>query len=110
MKVKTYILTHDFSTALAAHSEPPCLSLYQPTHAATGRIQKDDLSQRPADIGVPVSHDATGKLQLTDLGDPEVDDVLDDLGELVLSKGGKVVVVPSEQMPTKTGAAATCRF
>lgn len=53
---------------------------------------------------------ATGKLQLTGLGDPEVDDVLDDLDELVLSKGGKVVVVPSEQMPTKTGAAATCRY
>ncbi len=53
---------------------------------------------------------ATGKLQLANLSHPEVDDVLDDLGELVLSKGGKVVVVPSERMPTKTGAAATCRF
>jgi hypothetical protein len=53
---------------------------------------------------------ATGKLKLTHLGHPEVDDVLDDLGELVSNKGGKVVVVPSEQMPTKTGAAATCRF
>ncbi len=53
---------------------------------------------------------AAGKLQLTDLSHPEVDDVLDDLGELVLSKGGKVVVVPSAQMPTKTGAAATCRY
>ena len=47
---------------------------------------------------------------MTDLGHPEVDDVLDNLGELVLSKGGKVVVVPSERMPTKTGAAATCRY
>ncbi len=53
---------------------------------------------------------ATGKLQLTDLSHPEVDDLLDDLGELVLSKGGKVGVVPSAQMPTKTGAAATCRY
>lgn len=52
---------------------------------------------------------ATGKLQSTDLSHPEVDDVLDDLGELMLSKGGEVVVVPSERMPTKTGAAATCR-
>jgi len=78
--------------------------------AATGKLELTDLSQRPADIGVPVSHDATGKLKLTHLGDPEVHDVLDDLGELVLSKGGKVVVIPSEQMPTKTGAAATCRY
>jgi hypothetical protein len=53
---------------------------------------------------------ATGKLQLTDLSHPEGDDLLDDLGEIVASKGGRVVVIPSEQMPTKTGAAATCRF
>ena len=53
---------------------------------------------------------AIGKIQWSDLSHPEVDDVLDDLGELVLSKGGKMVVVPPERMPTKTGAAATCRF
>ncbi len=53
---------------------------------------------------------ATGKIQMGDLGHPELDDLLDDLGELVLKKGGKVVVVPSEHIPTKTGAAATCRF
>jgi len=53
---------------------------------------------------------ATGKLQLSDLSHPEVDDLLDDLGEMVVSKGGQVVVVQSEKMPTKTGAAATCRF
>jgi hypothetical protein len=53
---------------------------------------------------------ATGELQFTDLNHPAVDDLLDDLGELVLSKGGKMVVVPSERMPTKTGAAATCRY
>ncbi len=78
--------------------------------AATGKLQLTDLSQRPTDIGMPVSHDATGKLKVTHLGDPELDDVLDDLGELVLSNGGQVVVIPSEQMPTKTGAAAICRF
>ena len=78
--------------------------------AATGKLQLTDLSHRPANTGRPVSHDATGKLKVAHLGDPEVDDVLDDLGELVLSKGGNVVVVPPEQMPTKTGAAATCRY
>ncbi len=51
-----------------------------------------------------------GRIQKDDLSHPELDDLLDDLGELVLNKGGKVVVVPSEQMPTKTGAAATCRY
>ncbi len=53
---------------------------------------------------------ATGRIQEDDLSHPELDDLLDDLGELVTSKGGQVVVIPSEQMPTKTGAAATCRF
>jgi hypothetical protein len=53
---------------------------------------------------------ATGRIQLDELSHPELDDLLDDLGELVLKKGGKVVVVPFEHMPTKTGAAATCRF
>jgi hypothetical protein len=53
---------------------------------------------------------ATGRIQLDDLGHPELDDLLDDLGEWVLKKGGRVVVVPSEHMPTATGAAAVCRF
>jgi hypothetical protein len=39
-----------------------------------------------------------------------VDDLLDDLGELVLTKSGQVVVVPAEMMPSTTGAAAIFRF
>jgi hypothetical protein len=42
--------------------------------------------------------------------DPHIDDMLDDLAELVLSKGGEVVVVPRERMPTDSGLAATYRF
>jgi len=53
---------------------------------------------------------ATGQVEFKDLSHPEVDDLLDDLGELVLKTGGRVVVVPADRMPTKTGAAATCRF
>jgi hypothetical protein len=53
---------------------------------------------------------ATRKLQLTDLSHPEVDDVFVDLGELVLSKGGHVAVVPSDQMLAKPGAATKRRF
>lgn len=44
------------------------------------------------------------------LAHPEVDDVLDDLAELVLTTGGEVVVVPSERMPSNTGVAAVFRF
>jgi hypothetical protein len=32
--------------------------------------------------------------------------LLDELGELVLSKGGEVLVVPSGDMPSQTGLAA----
>ncbi len=64
-----------------------------------------------ADRQIPGRIDAdTGELQDADLSDPKVDDLLDDLGELVVAMGGTVFVVRSEQMPTDTGAAATCRF
>ena len=35
---------------------------------------------------------ATGRITYGDLPHPETDDPLDDLGELVLSKGGKIVI------------------
>lgn len=63
-----------------------------------------------ADRQVPGRMDAaTGRIELDDLADPEVDDLLDDLGELVLKMRGQVVVVPSERMPTRTGIAAIYR-
>jgi len=64
-----------------------------------------------ADREIPGRIDqATGHVQFDDLGRPEVDDVLDDLGELVLKHGGEIVVVPAERMPTRMGVAATYRF
>ena len=60
---------------------------------------------------VPGRIDATtGDVVYDDLADPEVDDVLDDLGTLTLRMGGQVVVVPAESMPTETGAAAIYRY
>lgn len=53
---------------------------------------------------------ATGDIEFDDLAHPEVDDVLDDLGMLALKMGGKVVIVPTERMPTKTGIAAIYRY
>jgi hypothetical protein len=53
---------------------------------------------------------ASGRIEPDDLAHPEVDDVLDDLGELVLQKGGQMLVVPAERMPTQTGIAAIYRF
>ena len=64
-----------------------------------------------ADREVPGRIDAaTGDIEFEDLADPEVDEVLDDLGELTLKMGGQVVIVPTERMPTKTGIAAIYRY
>jgi len=52
----------------------------------------------------------TGALQPAAIVDPDVDDMLDDLAELVMGKGGEVVIVPLERMPTTSGLAAIYRF
>ncbi len=52
----------------------------------------------------------TGKVELANPSDPHVDDLLDDLAELVADKGGVVLVIPTEQMPTRTGLAAIYRY
>jgi len=76
--------------------------------AAAGRIATLLVE---ADRQVPGRIDGpTAEVGVKDLGHPEVADLLDDVAELVLKTGGRVVVVPSDQMPTKTGAAATLRF
>jgi hypothetical protein len=52
----------------------------------------------------------TGQVTFHSPDDPLVDDLLDDLAELVLRRGGDVVVVPAADMPTAKGLAATYRF
>jgi hypothetical protein len=51
----------------------------------------------------------SGKLELTDIQGPQVDDALDDIAQTVLDRSGQVVVLSAEQMPTNTGAAAIFR-
>lgn len=52
----------------------------------------------------------SGAITTANLAHPDVDDVLDDLGEIVLRKSGEVIVVPAERMPTNTGVAAIYRY
>jgi len=52
----------------------------------------------------------TGSIEKGDLENPELDDLLDDIGELVTKMGGKVMVIPHEKMPTKTGIACVFRY
>jgi hypothetical protein len=64
-----------------------------------------------ADRELPGRIDTTsGAITFDDLAHPDVDDVLDDLAALASRRGGRVVVVPAERMPTKTGIAAICKF
>ncbi len=52
----------------------------------------------------------TGEITPADIGKPDVGDVLDDIAEHVLQRGGEVIVVPAERMPSGTGLAATFRY
>jgi hypothetical protein len=60
---------------------------------------------------VPGSIDAkTGEIERRALRDPGVDDVLDDLAETVVRMKGEAIVVPTQRMPSTTGAAAIYRY
>jgi Bacterial archaeo-eukaryotic release factor family 3 len=76
--------------------------------AAAGRVATVLIE---AERHVPGRIDqVSGRVDFGDLAHPEVDDLLDDISELVLKKGGQVVVVPAERMPAQTGIAAIYRF
>jgi hypothetical protein len=61
-------------------------------------------------IAVKVTNLETGNTQKKDLSNPKVDDLLDDMGELVLKMGGQVMVLPTDKMPSETGLAAIFRY
>ncbi len=53
---------------------------------------------------------ATGEVQRSEPHGAVLDDVLDDLVSVVQHMGGRVLIVPAEQMPTDTGVAAIYRY
>jgi hypothetical protein len=61
-------------------------------------------------IAVRVTNLVTGNTQKKDMKNPRVDDLLDDMGELVLKMGGQVMVLPTDKMPSETGLAAIFRY
>ncbi len=61
-------------------------------------------------IAVRVTNLVTGNTQKKDLTNPRVDDLLDDMGELVMKMGGQVMVIPTDKMPSETGLAAIFRY
>lgn len=85
-----------------------CVSLEETARAAwegrVGMLLIESERQVPGRLDVK-----TGGVMRSDLSDPAVDDLLDDVGELVLSKGGVVHVVAASHMPSTTGLAAIFR-
>lgn len=75
--------------------------------AATGRV---DMLLIEAERQI-AGHldDSSGRIIAADLENPNIDDLLDDLGELVLKMGGQVHVLPADRMPGSAGLAATYR-
>lgn len=61
-------------------------------------------------IPVRITNLVTGNTQKKDMSNPKVDDLLDDMGELVIKMGGEVMVLPTEKMPSETGLAAIFRY
>jgi len=61
-------------------------------------------------IEARITNLTTGNTQKKDLDNPQVDDLTDDMGELVMKMGGNVVIVPAEKMPTETGLAGIFRY
>ena len=80
--------------------------------AASGRVSKLMIASDREIAGRIVGD--TGNYVLADPGKAGAndlfDDLLDDLGELVDKMGGQVLVMPADQVPGKTGLAATFRY
>lgn len=76
--------------------------------AASGRVSKLMIAS-DREIAGRIVGDA-GSYELSNTNKSGANDLLDDLGELVDKMGGKVLVMPADQVPGKTGLAATFRY
>lgn len=61
-------------------------------------------------IPIRITDLITGETKKKDISNPKVDDLLDDMGELVVKMGGEVMVIPKPKMPSETGLAAILRY
>jgi hypothetical protein len=78
-------------------------------YTAAGRVDTLLLEANRVIAG-KITDTSTGATQTDNIENPEVNDLLDDLGELVIKMGGQVMVIPSERMPVETGLAAIFRY
>ncbi|TKT90367.1 baeRF3 domain-containing protein [Dyadobacter frigoris] len=77
--------------------------------ATSGRVETL-LLEKDRIIPGKIVDAANGLIETGALSDPETDDLLDDIGELVEKFGGKVLVLPAEKMNVESGAAAIFRY
>lgn len=77
--------------------------------ATEGRIETL-LVEADKIIAMRITNLVTGNTQNKDMDNPRVDDLLDDMGELVIKMGGEVMVLPADKMPSETGLAAIYRY
>ncbi len=82
--------------------------LSQVAHAAVAGRVDTVLIEAERQVGGRIDG-VTGRISSAEIGDPRVDDVLDDLGALVEKLGGEVHVLSAERMPSRTGVAASFR-
>ena len=52
----------------------------------------------------------SGRVETGELSDPQTDDLLDDIGEIVEKMGGRVLVMPADQMTFESGCVALYRY
>ncbi len=77
--------------------------------AAAGQVETL-LVEADREIAGKITDVDTGAINTGDLENPQTDDLLDDIGELVNKMGGQVMVIPQQNMPTETGVAAIFRY
>lgn len=83
-----------------------------------GEVARGAAAGRVATLLIEAGRQIPGRIdresgaieRAADLADPDVDDLLDDVGELALRNGGQVVIVPPQRMPTRSGVAAIYRY
>lgn len=51
-----------------------------------------------------------GNITSWDINDPKANDILDEIAEMVLRRGGTVMALPKDNMPSTTGIAAIYRY
>ncbi len=76
--------------------------------AFEGRI--DSLLLEAEKVAPGKINKETGQIIKDKLDNPDFDDILDDLAEMVLRMKGKVLILPKERMPSPTGLAGIYKF